>query len=81
MELTFTYAQHAIPKTEAQLKQSVSQLSVFVENEDPALKKLISDIQRLFQVCDRNMQRSISWPSSLCNLSSLAERGGATQEV
>ena len=66
---------------EARMKQSVSQLSVFVENEDPALKKLISDIQRLFQVYDRNMQRSISWPSSLCNLSSLAERGMAPQEV
>ena len=66
---------------EARMKQSVSQLSVFVENEDPALKKLISDIQRLFQVYDRNMQRSISWPSSLCNLSSLAERGGATRDV
>ena len=66
---------------EARMKQSVSQLSVFVENEDPALKKLISDIQQLFQVYDRKMQRSISWPSSLCNLPSLAKWGVATQDL
>ena len=66
---------------EARMKQSVSQLSVFVENEDPALKKLISDIQRLFQVYDRKMQRSISWPSSLCNLSSLTERDLPTRDL
>ena len=66
---------------EAQMKQSVSQLNVFVENEDPALKKLISDIQQLFQVYDRNWQRSISWPSSLYNLPSLAKLGLATQDL
>ena len=66
---------------EARMKQSVSQLSVFVENEDPALKKLISDIQQLFQVYDRKMQRSISWPSSLCNLPSLAKWGVATHDL
>ena len=44
---------------EARMKQSVSQLSVFVENEDPVLKQVINDIQQLF---NRKIQRSVSLP-------------------
>ena len=46
-------------EVEAQMKQSVSQLSAFVENKDPVLKQLINDIQQLFH---RKIQRSISLP-------------------
>jgi len=52
---------------EAQMKQSVSQLDVFTESQDPELKKLIDDIQHLFKVYDRQ-KRSVSWPSGLCKL-------------
>ena len=50
-----------------QMKQSVSQLDVFTESQDPELKKLIRDIQRLFRVYDKQ-KRSVSWPSGLCKL-------------
>ena len=51
----------------AQMKQSVSQLDVFTESQDPELKKLIDDIQHLFKLYDRQ-KRSVSWPSGLCKL-------------
>lgn len=47
---------------ETRMKQSVSQLSIFVEDKDPVLKKLISDIQQLFQIYNRKIQRSVSSP-------------------
>ena len=47
---------------ETRMKQSVSQLSIFVKDKDPVLEKLISDIQQLFQIYNRKIQRSVSLP-------------------